>query len=130
MWQLKNEFLLITAMLTAASCGGTSSVPTAPTGVSEQAVSAAPSAQVIQPTTSRTSGNGSTMFGHPVSGTGAANNNCQTQSPDPFGIDMPAVTLPAPVPTVQFGSRLTEVRGTSFVGSRRGQQQRRTDCFR
>jgi hypothetical protein len=129
MWQLKSEVLLIAATFACASCGGgMSGVPTAPTGVSDQRTSASITAAVVQPSTAApvTSSNDA---GHPPIGISAVSNNCQTQSTDPFGIDMSRVTLPAPVPTVQFGSRLAEVRGKSAGRARRG-QQRPVDCFR
>jgi len=133
MWQLKSGFLLVAATLVGASCGGTSAVPTAPDAVSGTGAGAAP---VVQPSASGVPMFSSDVHGHALVSTSATNRNCDNQPGDPFGLDRPSVTLPAPVPTVQFGSRLSEVRsasrdvrGISFAGSRR-LQRLPADCFR
>jgi len=135
MWQLKGGFVLIAATF-IASCGGTSAVPTAPGAASDQPA-AQLAAQVVQPSTSATPVTAD-VHGRALVSTRKTNTNCQTQPGDPFGLDRPSVTLPAPVPTVQFGSRLSETRsasqnisGTPFVGSRQVQGlPALPDCFR
>jgi hypothetical protein len=136
MWQLKSGVLLIAATLICASCGGASAVPTAPGAVSDQAVGAGIAAQVVQPSGSNAPMISSDVHGHALISTSATNTNCQGQPGDPLGLDRPSVTLPAPVPIVQFGSRLTEVRsashnlrGTTFVGSVRTPRLP-ANCFR
>jgi hypothetical protein len=121
MWQLKSGVLLIAATLIGASCGGASAVPTAPGTVSDQGAGVA---QVVQPSGANTPMISSDVHGRALISTSATSTNCQGQPGDPLGLDRPSVTLPAPVPIVQFGSRLTEVRsashnlrGTTFVGS-------------
>ena len=133
MWQLKSGVLLVAATLIGA-CGGAAAVPTAPGAVSNQGAGAGVAAQVVQPSASSTSMKSSGVHGHALISTSATNGNCQPG--DPLGLDRPSVTLPAPVPIVQFGSRLTEVRttsrnlrGTSFVGSTRVPRLP-ADCFR
>ena len=136
MWQLKNGLLLIAATFIGASCGGASAVPTAPDAVSDRGAGAGVAAQVVQPPASGMPMVSSDVHGHARISTSSMNRNCQSQPGDPHGLDRPSVTLPAPVPTVQFGTRLSEVRntsqdfrGTSFVGSRRVQRLP-ADCFR
>ncbi len=134
MWQLKSRTVLVVAAFLGASCGGGMSAgPTAPTAAPDQRLAASvaqPVPSAVRPSAGP-SGISSDPSGHLPDGNRAK--NCQTESADLFPVPFPTVTLPAPVPTVQFGSRLTEERDKSSGRIRRGQiggQIGRGDCFR
>ena len=130
MWQVKSRTILVVAAFLGASCGGAmSGGPTAPTAAPDQRLTASvaqPGPAAVRPSA------GPPGISFDPSGRlqdGSRAKNCQTHSADLFPVPFPTVTLPAPLPTVQFGSRLTEERDKSSVGFRRGQIGR-GDCFR
>jgi hypothetical protein len=134
MWQLKSRTVLVVAAFLGTSCGGgMSGGPTAPTAAPDQRLSASASQPVpaaVRPSAGPP-GISSDPSGRLPDGNRAK--NCQTESADLFPVPFPTVTLPAPVPTVQFGSRLTEERDKSSGRIRRwqiGRQIGRGDCFR
>ena len=114
MWQLKSRTILVAAAFLGASCGGAMSAgPTAPTAAPDQRLAASvaqPVPAAVRPSAGP-SGISSDPSGRLPDGNRAK--NCQTESADLFPVPFPTVTLPAPVPTVQFGSRLTEERDKS-----------------
>lgn len=113
--------LLVSAALLLTSCGSASS-PTKPTtfaSASSVSISAKPLA--FTRVVSSFGCPAATPFTMPflvtVTPTGAvglAVTSITTQFTDFLRVQAPAVTLPAPVPTVQFGSALDQARGQSF----------------